>query len=109
MNSFTFNQLPIFVVNLERSLLPKDWDLVNFCTDAKQLPFGSFLADIYRASTHLEPLNRTSAYLISLRRAKKLLDVAYPIRYEADGPTGRPHISGLNSYGVSHAVVALGC
>lgn len=90
-----------------RSRLPKDWDLVNFCTDARQLPFGEALTDIYRASSYLEPANRTSAYLINLRGAKKLLDVAYPIRYEADGLTGRPHLSGLVSYGVSPAIVAL--
>jgi glycosyl transferase family 25 len=90
-----------------RHHLPYDWDFINFCTDARQQPFGAFLTDIYRASNHLDPANRTSSYLIRLSGAKKLMRVAYPIRYEADGLTGRPHVSGLISYGVSPSVVAL--
>jgi glycosyl transferase family 25 len=90
-----------------RNRLPEDWDLVNLCTNAKQEPFGHFIADIYRCSNHLELANRTSAYLITLNGARKLLNKAYPIRYEADGLTGRAHLTGIRSYSVWPPVVAL--
>jgi hypothetical protein len=90
-----------------RNKFPPDWEFINLCTDAKQEPFGDFITDIYRCSHHLEWANRTSAYLINNRGAQKLLEKAYPIRYEADGLTGRTHITGIYSYSVWPPVVAL--
>ena len=90
-----------------RTLLPKDWDLNNFFTDARHLPLSEGLTDIYRALSYLEPASRTFARLISLRGVKKILDVAYPIPYGADRLGGGPHMSGLISCGVNPAVAAL--
>ena len=44
--------LPRILAN--RSRLPKDWEMINFSTDARQEPFGRFLTGIYRASRHKE-------------------------------------------------------
>lgn len=94
-----------FKVMQSRSQFPKDWDVINLCTRTPQDAFGSFLVDIYRCSKFLEPASQTAAYLLSLKGAKKLLRKVYPIRYEADGFTGRTQIAGIYSYGISPAVV----
>jgi glycosyl transferase family 25 len=90
-----------------RSRLPKDWELVNFSTDAPQEPFGDFLTDIYRASRHKELPDRASAYLLNTKGAKKLLGHVYPIGHTADGLTWRTDITGVISYGVYPRVVIL--
>jgi glycosyl transferase family 25 len=90
-----------------RNRLPVDWELVNFSTDAPQEPFGRFLTDIYRASRHKDWADRASAYLLTTRGAKKLLDHAYPIGHTADGLTWRTDLTGVVSYGVYPRVVIL--
>lgn len=95
-----------FKVMQNRSQFPKDWDVINLCTRTPQDAFGPFLVDIFRCSKFLEPASQTAAYLLSLKGAKKLLRKVYPIRYEADGFTGRTQIAGIHSYGISPAVVA---
>jgi glycosyl transferase family 25 len=97
--------LPDILRNRRR--LPKDWELVNFSTDAPQEPFGEFITDIYRASRHKELPDRGSAYLVNLKGARKLLDHAYPIGHTADGLTWRTDITGVVSYGVYPRVVVL--
>jgi glycosyl transferase family 25 len=91
----------------KRSRLPKDWEMVNFSTDAPQEPFGRFLTDIYRASRHKDWADRSSAYLLRLRGARKLLQHVYPIGHTADGLTWRTDITGLVSYGIYPRVVIL--
>jgi glycosyl transferase family 25 len=91
----------------KRSRLPKDWEMINFSTDAPQEPFGRFLTDIYRASRHKDWADRSSAYLLRLRGARKLLQHVYPIGHTADGLTWRTDITGLVSYGIYPRVVIL--
>jgi len=94
-------------VLLNRNKFPADWELINFCTDARQEPFGDLVTDIYRCSRLLEWANRTSAYLINISGAKKLHNKGYPIRYEADGLTGRTQITDIKSYSIWPPVIAL--
>lgn len=91
----------------KRSHLPKDWELINFSTDAPQDPFGPFLTGIYRASRHEDWADRASAYLLNIKGARRLLEHAYPIGHTADGLTWRTDITGLISYGVYPRVVIL--
>jgi glycosyl transferase family 25 len=90
-----------------RNQFPDNWDMINFYTRTPQDPIGPFLTDIYRCSKFLGPASGLVAYLISLKGAKKLLRKVYPIRYEADGLTGRTQVAGINSYGISPAVIAI--
>ncbi len=90
-----------------RNKLPKDWEFINFSTDAPQEPFGDFISDIYRASRHKELADRASAYLINSKGVKKLLENVYPIGHTADGLTWRADITGLVSYGIYPRVVIL--
>ncbi|MBN2084364.1 MAG: glycosyltransferase family 25 protein [Anaerolineales bacterium] len=90
-----------------RNRFPKDWEFINFSTDAPQEPFGPFLTDVYRASRHKQWADRASAYLINSAGARKLLEHAYPIGHTADGLTWRTDITGLVSYGVYPRVVIL--
>ncbi|MGB7537541.1 MAG: glycosyltransferase family 25 protein [Anaerolineales bacterium] len=90
-----------------RNRFPKDWEFINFSTDAPQEPFGPFITDIYRASRHKEWADRASAYLINPAGARKLLARVYPIGHTADGLTWRTDITGLVSYGVYPRVVIL--
>lgn len=48
---------------------------------------------------------RTTAYLITLVGAKKLLKNAYPIRMASDYLTGAIHITNINAYGVEPSCV----
>jgi len=90
-----------------RHRLPQDYDLINFSTDAPQLPIGEFVFSIYKASRHQKDANRTSAYLITLKGAKKLLNVAFPICRPIDGVTGNTNLNNLASYGVFPRVVEM--
>ena len=90
-----------------RDAFPEDWELINFRTDVKKLPFGPPVYAQYHACRFKAYANRTAAYLINIKGAKKLLDHVYPIRLAADGLTGRTHISNLISYGVYPDLVEL--
>jgi GR25 family glycosyltransferase involved in LPS biosynthesis len=90
-----------------RNKFPKDWEFINFSTDAPQEPFGPFLTGIYRASRHKQWADRASAYLLNPKGARKLLANVYPIGHTADGLTWRTDITGLVSYGVYPRVVIL--
>lgn len=81
-----------------RHKLPDDWEMINFSTDADLLPFGDPIYDIFRVA-HLQR-NRCSAYLINFNGAQKLLSHVYPIRFAADGLTGRTYITSLIHYGI---------
>ncbi|MCK8972529.1 glycosyltransferase family 25 protein [Haemophilus influenzae] len=50
----------------------------------------------------------TTAYLITLSGAQKLLQIAYPIRMPADYLTGALQLTGLNAYGVEPPCVFRG-
>ena len=90
-----------------RSRFPADWELINFVTDAPHIPFGNPICDIYKVCRFQGWANRTGAYLINRRGAQKLLNHAFPIRWPADGITGRIYITELVSYGIDPNVVGL--
>ena len=87
--------------------LPRDWEMINFCTDAALKPFGDFVYDIHRAAHPTKYANRTSAYLINLAGAQKLLRKAYPIKMPVDGLTGRTYITNLIHYAIYPQTVVL--
>jgi glycosyl transferase family 25 len=97
--------LPRILAN--RDKLPPDWEFINFSTDAPQEPFGEFVTGIYRASKHLAPADRSSAYLLNRKGVRKLLDHVYPIAHSSDGLTWRTDITGLISYGIYPRAVIL--
>lgn len=90
-----------------RHKFPADWEFMNFMTSAKQIPLDVSIYDIYRACRFEGYANGACAYLIDRAGAKKLLSHVYPIRWAADGLTGRTYITGLISYGVDPKVAAL--
>lgn len=90
-----------------RHNFPADWELINFMTSAKQIPFGAPIFDIYRACRFEVYANGACAYLINRAGAEKLTTHVYPIRWAADGLTGRTYITDLISYGVDPRVSAL--
>ena len=87
-----------------RHSFPVDWEFINFITSVKQIPFGAPIYDIYRACRFEDYANGACAYLINRAGAKKLSTHVYPIRWAADGLTGRTYITDLISYGVDPKV-----
>jgi glycosyl transferase, family 25 len=90
-----------------RSAFPGDWEFINFRTDVQKIPFGPPVYTEYRICHFRSYANRTCAYFINARGAKKLRDHVYPIRWAADGLTGRTYISDLVSYGIDPDLVEL--
>lgn len=90
-----------------RHEFPEDWEFINFRTDVKKIPFGPPVCAKYRVCHFQSYANRTCAYFINLKGAKKLCDHVYPIRWAADGLTGRTYISNLISYGLYPDLVKL--
>jgi len=87
--------------------LPPDWEYINFVTDVGKIPFGDPVCDIHRVCNFAYYPNGTVAYLINKSGAQKLLKEVYPIRWTADGLTGKTYITGLVAYGIDPQVVAL--
>ena len=90
-----------------RDQFPTDWELINFRTDIGMVPFGLELYKGYKACHFKGDANRTCAYFINLKGAQKLLKHVYPIRFAADGLTGRTSLTKLVSYGIYPNVVEL--
>lgn len=90
-----------------RHQFPPDWEFMNFFTDAQKLPFSTPIIEHYNVCRFKGNANRTSTYLINRRGAEKLLKNCFPIRYAADGLTGRTYVTGLISYGIEPQVAAL--
>lgn len=87
-----------------RERLPQDYQHINFSTNARQVPFGKFLNDIYRASKHAERPYLTSAYLITKTGAQKLLDLVSPLYMPIDNFIT---ITDIRSYGIFPKVIVL--
>ena len=94
----------LFNVLAHRDRMPADYQHINFSTRARQIPFGDFITDIYRASKHAERPYLTSAYLITQEGAQFLLDFVIPIYMPIDNFIS---ISGIKSYGIFPPVVIL--
>jgi glycosyl transferase, family 25 len=90
-----------------RSTFPEDWEFINFRTDVQKIPFGPPVHTKYKICHFKRYANRTCAYFINARGAKKLCAHVYPIRWAADGLTGRTYISDLVSYGIYPDLVEL--
>jgi glycosyl transferase family 25 len=90
-----------------RSTFPDDWEFINFKTDVPKIPLGPPVYTKYRICHFQSYANRTCAYFINTKGARKLRDHVYPIRWAADGLTGRTYISNLISYGIYPDLVEL--
>lgn len=87
--------------------IPKNVELVNFKTDAKQKQLKLISRGIY-LTQFLEIPNRACAMYLKLSAAKKLLKHGYPIRQPSDGLTGRMTFSGkIRGFGMYPEFVKL--
>ena len=85
--------------------IPADWELVLFCHGEDKMKLLETLGKPtiyknYRCVSFKGAVGITSAYAINRLGAKKLLDYAYPIRFTADGLTGRFMDTGVRLYGI---------
>jgi len=99
-------EMLLHVLNV-RDKYPDDWEFINYVTDVKQVPFGEPVHSIYRMCKFKEYANRTGVYLVNRKGAEKLLNNAFPVRFAADGLTGRTSVTNLISYGIYPKVAAL--
>jgi glycosyl transferase family 25 len=98
------NLLNIFK-NLHK--FPQNWELINFYTDAKKKITGPRIYKKYKTVQFKERANRACAYLIKMKTAEKLLRHSLPIRFPADGLTGRNDLTKIISYGLEPKVIKL--
>ena len=89
--------------------LPKNWDLINFHTETKQMLFGNYIYKKYQIAKFAKNarIERCSCYLLNIRGVKKILKHAYPVRMPADGLAGNLELLRINSYGVLPGLVYL--
>jgi glycosyl transferase family 25 len=97
------------LLNIFKNLkkFPKNWELINFYTDAKTKITGPRIYKNYRSVEFNERANRACSYLIKIKTAQKLLEHALPIRYPADGLTGRNDLTKIITYGLKPEVIQL--
>jgi glycosyl transferase family 25 len=98
------NLLNIFK-NLNK--FPKNWELINFYTDARKKIIGKKIYKKYQCVKFKERANRTCSYLIKIRTAEKLLKFSLPIRFPADGLTGRNDLTNVHSYGLKPDIIQI--
>lgn len=107
--SLYFKQILIDVLNK----VPSRREIIFFDHGkAKVYPFMRNLSERYRLARYRVPsknskrsIIRTTAYLITLEGAQKLLKYAYPIRMPSDFLTGLLQMTGIHAYGVEPACV----
>jgi glycosyl transferase family 25 len=87
--------------------LPKNWDLINFHTETKQILFENYIYKKYQISKFDKnaKVERCSCYLLNIKGVKKILKHVYPIRMPIDGLVGNLELLKINSYGVLPALV----
>jgi glycosyl transferase family 25 len=98
------NLLNIFK-NLNK--FPKNWELINFYTDARKKVIGRKIYENDQCVRFNERANRTCSYLIKMKTAEKLIKCALPIRFPADGLTGRNDLTKINSYGLKPNIIKI--
>ncbi len=86
---------------------PKDWELINFCTDAKQIETKFSIYKDYKITKFLENANRACALLMKKKAITKLLKKAFPVRQPLDELTARSNITGIKSYGIQPNLITL--
>jgi len=87
--------------------LPKNWDLINFHTETKQILLENYIYKKYQISKFDKnaKVERCSCYLLNIKGVKKILKHAYPIRMPIDGLVGNLELLKINSYGVLPTLV----
>ena len=94
-----------------RDRLPTDRDIVSFCSlsssSSPRAVDGVDLDDGYRVCTYRRMLFGAQCYLITERAARRVLDVAYPIRMPHDELLYRRRPAHLRVYGVEPRAVVL--
>lgn len=98
------NLLNIFK-NLNK--FPKNWELINFYTDARKKVIGRKIYENYQCVRFNERANRTCSYLIKMKTAEKLIKFALPVRFPADGLTGRNDLTNIYSYGLQPNIIQI--
>jgi glycosyl transferase family 25 len=98
------NLLNIFK-NLNK--FPKNWELINFYTDARKKIIGRKIYENYQCVRFNGRANRTCSYLIKMKTAEKLIKFALPIRFPADGLTGRNDLTNIHSYGLKPDIIQI--
>jgi len=89
------------------SFMGLDWEMINLRSEQHSKPFGDPVFDIYRMSKFAGAANGAFAYAIKYSGAKRLYDYAMPIRFAADGLTGRFNETGLKLVGLVPHIVDL--
>jgi glycosyl transferase family 25 len=97
------------LLNIFKNLnkFPKNWELINFYTDARKKSIGKKIYKNYQCVRFNERANRTCSYLIKIKTAEKLLKFALPIRFPADGLTGRNDLTNIHSYGLKPDIIKI--
>ncbi|HHQ4593791.1 glycosyltransferase family 25 protein [Aeromonas veronii] len=79
---------------------------------AKKMPIYTSLVNGYRLHKYRKPSKKSKrgimgavGYILTLDGAKKLLQIAYPIRMPADYLLGRLQLNNLNAYGVEPSCI----
>ncbi|MFZ7157168.1 glycosyltransferase family 25 protein [Avibacterium avium] len=108
--------------NFEKLLLsalckmPKKGDILFlFHGKAKVFPFMRNLPDRYRLARYRTPSRKSKraiiggvGYILTINGARKLLNIAYPVRMPADFLTGLLQNSGLIAYGIEPSCIFTG-
>ncbi len=95
-------------VDAIRSLdqFPSDWDLLNFCTTAPQIPTGTALSHGIKIGSIHKRMSGTVAYCVTRRALQIMLQHVYPLKAAADGLlSSLAIIEALKCYGTSPQIV----
>lgn len=85
-----------------------NFEVLNLISDTEEEILGDFfLSGTHRLTRFNGLANRASAYVLTLRAAKKLRSVALPIRMEVDRYTGQKNIANLKMLGIFPPVATL--
>jgi glycosyl transferase family 25 len=86
---------------------PKDWGIINFFTDSKQIKTNLIIYKNYRITKFIENANRACALLMKKKTVMKLLEKAFPVRQPPDELTARCNITGIKAYGIQPNLIRL--
>ena len=84
---------------------PSDWGIINFSSATYTYPTQHEVIPGHVVSEFKKPVKFCVGYLLSLDAAKKLIELAYPVRCPADFLTGRAGITYFKTYGIFPRVI----